>query len=151
MKSKYLRRVLQITCVSILIHDWFGNVIKMVPKLSWNFWKLYCLIGQHSELNLCCKWLLYKQIICPIWSYGIQMWGVLLNPAEIKFRPNKTWSSVLLPMPHYVQNSEHHLSLQIQWVCAVIWESSVVHEKRKSSFNHIATLRRSSFCTPTMT
>jgi hypothetical protein len=37
--------------------------------------KIYWLLGSNSELSIHNKPLLNKQVICPVWSYGIQLWG----------------------------------------------------------------------------
>jgi hypothetical protein len=36
---------------------------------------MYWLIGRSSRLSLPNKLLLYKSILKPIWTYGIQLWG----------------------------------------------------------------------------
>src|SRR5580765_7654605 len=41
--------------------------------------KLYWLICRKSQLSLQNKLLLYKSILKPIWSYGIQFWGTSAN------------------------------------------------------------------------
>jgi hypothetical protein len=37
--------------------------------------KMYLLLGRNSELSVHKKLTLYKQVICPVWSKGIQLWG----------------------------------------------------------------------------
>jgi hypothetical protein len=37
--------------------------------------KKYWLLGRKSQLSLSNKLLLYKTILKPIWTYGIQLWG----------------------------------------------------------------------------
>jgi hypothetical protein len=36
---------------------------------------MYWLLGRNSELSVHNKQTLYKQVIRPLWSYGIQLWG----------------------------------------------------------------------------
>lgn len=36
---------------------------------------MYWLLGRHSELNIHNKLLLYKQVLKPVWMYGLQRWG----------------------------------------------------------------------------
>jgi hypothetical protein len=36
---------------------------------------MYWLLGCNSELSVHNKLTLYKQVIRPVWSYGIQLWG----------------------------------------------------------------------------
>jgi hypothetical protein len=37
--------------------------------------KMYWLLGRKSKLSLSNKLLIYKAILKPIWTYGIQLWG----------------------------------------------------------------------------
>jgi hypothetical protein len=36
---------------------------------------MHWLLGQKSQLSTTNKLLLYKTILKPIWTYGIQLWG----------------------------------------------------------------------------
>jgi hypothetical protein len=36
---------------------------------------MYCFIGRNSKFSLENKILLYKTIIKPIWTYGVEVWG----------------------------------------------------------------------------
>jgi hypothetical protein len=36
---------------------------------------MYWLLGRKSQLSLSNKLFLYKTILKPIWTYGIQLWG----------------------------------------------------------------------------
>lgn len=44
----------------------------MRSKMEW-------MIGRKSNLSVHNKLLLYKQILKPIWTYGIQLWGCSAN------------------------------------------------------------------------
>jgi hypothetical protein len=46
-----------------------------IDELNIKFWKMYWLLGRNSELSVHKKLKLYKQAICPVWSYGIQLWS----------------------------------------------------------------------------
>jgi hypothetical protein len=37
--------------------------------------KMYWLLGRNSGVLIHNKIILYKQVICPVWSYGIQLWN----------------------------------------------------------------------------
>jgi hypothetical protein len=43
-----------------------GN-IKLLPKMYW-------LLGQKSKLSTSNRILIYKAILKPVWTYGIQFW-----------------------------------------------------------------------------
>jgi len=36
---------------------------------------MYWLLGSKSQLSIESKLLLYKAILKPIWTYGVQLWG----------------------------------------------------------------------------
>jgi hypothetical protein len=44
-------------------------------ELNIKFRKMYWLLGCNSELFIYNKLILYKQVLRPVWSYGIQLWG----------------------------------------------------------------------------
>jgi hypothetical protein len=54
---------------------WKKHICTKRKKLGIKFSKLYWLIGRRSQLSLYNKVLVYKAILKPIWSYGIQLWG----------------------------------------------------------------------------
>jgi len=37
--------------------------------------ELYWLLGRSSHLSINNKLLLYKTVIAPIWTYGLELWG----------------------------------------------------------------------------
>lgn len=75
------------------------------------------LIGKHSKLNLKTKLLLYKTLLMPVWTYGIQLWG-----AAKKSNINKiqTFQSITLRIitnaPFYVSNRTLHTDLRVNTV-----------------------------------
>ena len=36
---------------------------------------MYWLIGKHSPLSLENKLLIYKTVLKPVWTYGVELWG----------------------------------------------------------------------------
>jgi len=70
-----------------------------------------------SNLSLKNKLLLYKVIIRPVWSYGIQIWGPA-KPANI--HPIQAFQSITLRLitgaPWYITNAALHNDLKIQTV-----------------------------------
>jgi hypothetical protein len=61
----------------LLMPNYGGKNIsrKKRDELNIKFRKMYWLLGCNSELSIHNKLTLYKQIIRPVWSYGIQLWG----------------------------------------------------------------------------
>lgn len=70
-----------------------------------------------SKINLKNKILIYKSIIRPIWTYGIQIWGPA-KPANI--RPIQAFQSISLRLltgaPWYITNSALHNDLKLPTV-----------------------------------
>jgi hypothetical protein len=49
--------------------------IVIFPPVFIRYRELYWLLGRKSNLSIENKLLLYKSIITPIWTYGIELWG----------------------------------------------------------------------------
>jgi hypothetical protein len=54
---------------------WKEHIKKKRDELNIKFRKMYWLLGRNSELSVHDKLTLYKQVIHPVWSYGVQLWG----------------------------------------------------------------------------
>jgi hypothetical protein len=54
---------------------WKEHIKKKRDELNIKFKKMYWLLGRNSKLSVHNKLILYKQVIRPVWSYGIQLWG----------------------------------------------------------------------------
>jgi hypothetical protein len=54
---------------------WKQHINKKRDELIIKFRKMYWLLGLNSELSAHNKLTLYRQVIRPVWSYGIQLWG----------------------------------------------------------------------------
>jgi hypothetical protein len=54
---------------------WKEHIKKKRDELNIKFRKMYWLLGRNSGLSI----ILYKQVLCLIWSCGIQLWGCASN------------------------------------------------------------------------
>jgi hypothetical protein len=52
-------------------------------QLGLSLTKMYWLLGRKSRLSTNNKLLIYKAILKPIWTYGIQLWGTTSNDLQI--------------------------------------------------------------------
>jgi hypothetical protein len=97
---------------------------------------MYWLLERNSELSVHNKIIIYKQVICPVWSYGIQLWGCVgdSNIDVIQRYQNKV-PKCIVNAPWYVRNSDLHRDLQIETVTDIIAKFANSHEKRLQ--NHI--------------
>jgi hypothetical protein len=66
---------------------------------------MYWLLGLHSRLSLFNKLLLYKSILKPIWTYGIQLWGTAsTSDIDILERFQSKALRLIVEAPWYVPN-----------------------------------------------
>jgi hypothetical protein len=85
----------RVTCPPVHIHDvqvpqsdvkylglhldrrltWHKHIFTKRKQLGLTLTKMHWLLGRQSQLSTSNKLLLYKTILKPIWTYGIQLWG----------------------------------------------------------------------------
>jgi hypothetical protein len=94
------------------------------------------LLGRNSELSIHNKLILYKQVIRPLWNYGIQLWGCAsdANIKMIKRYQNKEMKCIV-SAPSYVRNSNLHRDLGIETVTHITANFANSRERRLQ--NHI--------------
>ena len=69
------------------VHDenvaciYFFKII-FLTQINHKLRQLYWLIGRKSKLTTENKLLMYKAILKPIWSYGLQIWGCAQSSKE---------------------------------------------------------------------
>ena len=93
---------------------WKRHIVDKSKQLKLKFIKFYWLIDRRSNLGVQSKIMLYKVILKPVWTYGIQLWETASNSnIEIlqRFR-SKTLRS-LIDAPWYVTNETIHRDLKI--------------------------------------
>jgi hypothetical protein len=75
---------------------------------------MYWLLGRSSRLSLPNKFLLYKSILKPIWTYGIQLWGTAsTSNNEIMERFQSKALRIIVDAPWYVPNNHIRRDLQM--------------------------------------
>lgn len=92
---------------------------------------MYWLLGRSSALSTYNKLLLYEQILKPIWTYGIQLWGCTSesNKKTIQNFQNKVIRSIA-NAPWYIRNSNLHKDLGIDSIDEVIKRRARSHQQR---------------------
>lgn len=93
--------------------------------------ELNWLIGRKSHLSIENKLLIYKAVIKPIWTYGIELWGCASksNTAIIQRAQSKILRA-LTDAPWYVSNHTLHTDLKIPYVSQVIQENITKHHNK---------------------
>jgi hypothetical protein len=110
---------------------WHHHIFTKLKQLGLTLTKMYWLLGRSSRLSLPNK-LLYKTILKPIWTYGIQLWGTAsTSNIEILERFQSKALRIIVDAPWYVPNNQIRRDLQM---------TSVKEEIRRYSNQYCARL-----------
>lgn len=110
---------------------WKEHIKKKREELNIKLRTLDWLIGRRSVLSIHNKLLIYKQILKPVWTYGIQLWGCAAkNNIEIIQRFQNKALRCVVNAPWYVRNSDLHRDLKIKTVEETIREHATAHHSR---------------------
>jgi hypothetical protein len=83
---------------------WHTHIFAKRKQLGISLTKMYWLLGRKSNFSTNNKLLIYKTILKPIWTYGIQVWGTTSNSnIEIleRFQSKVLW--LIVNAPWYIQ------------------------------------------------
>lgn len=96
---------------------WHSHVWNKRLQLNTKFRKLSWLLNRKSHLSVNNKLLIYKTILKPIWTYGIQLWGTTSN-SNIKIiqRFQSKCLRNILQAPWYINNNIIHNDTKIPFV-----------------------------------
>jgi hypothetical protein len=93
---------------------WHHHIFTKRKQLGLTLTKKYWLLGRSSRLSLPNKLLLYKSILKPIWTYGIQLWGTAsTSNIEILERFQSKALRMIVDAPWYVPNNHIRRDLQM--------------------------------------
>ena len=107
LSYKFPQSFRNITFTSFIVSSWIRR------NLFFADW----LIGRRSNLSTQSKITLYKTIIKPVWTYGIQLWGTASNSnIEIHQRFQSKTLRSLIGAPWHVTNETIHRNLKIPTV-----------------------------------
>jgi hypothetical protein len=96
---------------------WHTHIFVKRKQLGLSLTKMYWLLGRKSKLSTNNKLLIYKAILKPIWTYGIQLWGTTSNSnIEILERFQSKVLRLIVDAPWYVSNSIIRNDLRIPTV-----------------------------------
>jgi hypothetical protein len=96
---------------------WKTHITAKKTQLTLKLRQMHWLIGRKSKLTVENKLLLYKVILKPIWTYGVQLWGCT-KPSNTKII-QRLQSKILrqaFNAPWYVSNKTLHESSGIPFV-----------------------------------
>jgi len=118
---------------------------KKREELGLKFKKMYWRVRRRSALSLHSKLMLYKQILKPVWTYGIQLWGCTKqsNTDIIQRFQNKVLGNIVVhPGKSVTPNSIG----TFKWRCLRSKLESLLRSMRKD-FSTTSTSKRSSCST----
>lgn len=100
-------------------------------ELKLKLQKLNWMIGRKSVLSVKNKLLIYNQVLKPIWTYGIQLWGCApKTDIEIIQRFQNKILRIIVNAPWYVRNDDLHRDLGVKKVIETITISACKHLSR---------------------
>lgn len=96
---------------------WQKHIWMKRKQLDTKLRGLYWLIGKRSHLSDSNKILIYKSILKPVWTYGIQLWGTASNSnIEILERFQSKTIRNVLNIPQFISNKYIYADLKIKTV-----------------------------------
>lgn len=112
---------------------WKNHIKNKRNQLNIKTKKLYWLLGPKSQLNLNNKLRIYKVILKPVWSYGIQLWGTASNSnIDILERYQSKTLRQITNAPWFVTNRSIRNDLTISSVRSEISTASERYLQRLS-------------------
>jgi len=110
---------------------WLTHIKTKRRQLNLKLRGMYWLLGRRSKLSLENKLLLYKCVLKPIWTYGIQLWGCAKRShTQIIQRLQSKILRSITNAPWYVSNSTIHNDLHIPFVATEISRLSFLYHQR---------------------
>ena len=93
--------------------------------------KMYWLMGRYAALSAYNNLMLYQQVLKPVWTYGIQLWGCTgqSNRNIIQRFQNRVLRGIG-DAPWYIRNDNVHKDLDVETVDSVIKKHAQSHEQR---------------------
>ena len=107
---------------------WKQHLAKKKQQINIKTLELQWLLGRNSRLSIDNKLLIYKTIIKPIWTYGLELWGCSTksNVAIIQRSQSKILRQIV-NAPWYVTNHTLHTDLQVPTVQEAIRKKAITH------------------------
>jgi hypothetical protein len=117
--------------------NWKDHTIKKRKKMDLRHKELYWLLGRTSHLSADNKLLLYKSLITPVLTYGIELWGCVSKPniAVIRRCQSKVLRAIV-DAPWYVTNDVIHKDLCVPAVQEVNHDRSIKHRTKLESHSN---------------
>lgn len=110
---------------------WKEHIKIKAVETNLKFRKMYWLIGRKSILSIENKLLIYNQVLKPIWTYGIQLWGCASTKnIEIIQKVQNNILRNIVNAPWYIRNDDLHRDLGVKKVADIIRHFASKHIER---------------------
>lgn len=121
--------------------NWKKHIQSKRQHLNIKTKKMYWLLGPNSQLSMTNKLTLYKTILKPVWTYGIQLWGTASNSnVEILQRYQSKTLRLITSAPWFVNNNIIHNDLGVPKIVSEIKRFSTTYLNRLSSHPNLLAL-----------
>lgn len=111
--------------------NWKKHIVAKRKHIDLRAKEMGWLIGQKSRLSLSNKVLIYKTIIKPIWTYGIELWGCASKSnIAIMQRCQSKILRQITNAPWYVSNHTLHTDLRMPYITDEIHDRAQNHHAR---------------------
>jgi hypothetical protein len=99
-------------------------IFKKRKQVNFTIKQLNWLLGRKSNIAIENKLLIYKAIIIPIWTYGLELWGCSSKyNILIVQRSQSKFLRMIVDAPWYVYNATIYADLRISYV------QDAIHQK----------------------
>lgn len=107
---------------------WKQHISKKRKQIDMKTRELQWLIGRKSRVSTENKILIYKTVIKPIWTYGLELWGCASKSnIDIIQRCQSKILRQIIDAPWYVTNHTLHTDLQVPTVQEEIRKKAITH------------------------
>jgi hypothetical protein len=107
---------------------WKQHIVKKRKQVNITIKQLNWLLGRRSNIAVENKLLIYKTIIIPIWTYGLELWGcVSKSKISLIQRSQSKILRMIVDALWYVSNATLHADLGISYVRDVIHQECNKH------------------------
>lgn len=111
--------------------NWSKHLQMKRNELNLRLRKMNWLIGKRSPLTLQNKLLVYKSILKPVWTYGIELWGIASKSNRLKIqRFQNRCLRMIVNAGWYHRNDEIHEYLEVGTVEEEIANRSEKYQQR---------------------
>jgi len=115
---------------------------KKQEELTLKYIKMYWLMGRYSALSVYNKLMLYQQVLKPVLSYGIQLWGCTSQSNRNIIQRFQRWVlRGIVDAPWYIRNDNLHKDLDVETVDSVIKNYAQSHEQRLQRHTNVEALQ----------